>query len=336
MDTFTVGFAEKDYDETIYARSLASTNGLEYHELKIGNRESADILPRIIWFHDEPLTHANSLQIHMICRYAREYVKVLLTGEGADELFGGYPRYYICKLGSIFLRQNYWVRKSILHALDMVSERRITKLRSSLGRIDKDLVLWNAEFMRWDRYAYLFERDEPDVSCRAQFLEKTWDPSLDALDNLLLFEQKTYLQAILHRQDKMSMGASIESRVPLLDNMMVSLAGSIPARKKINYFQLKRLFKKSAAENIPKKIVYKKKVGFGVPIGMWLMDRNGMGRYLDTLLERAPSLYSINKHRLCKIVEEHTSGTVDHEDILWPLINFTLWDQLFIVERTKV
>jgi asparagine synthase (glutamine-hydrolysing) len=329
MDTFTVGFEETEYDETKYAKLLAQSSGLTYHDIRVGNKEFADFLPRAIWYHDEPLTHANSVQIYLICRYAKQFVKVLLTGEGADELFGGYPRYYICKLGSYFSRLGSNTQKIVLHILDRVSERRVKKLQFYLGLNDQQLVLMNAEFVNWNKLLKILDHEKIDISQRIELLEKSWDPKLDLMDNLLAFEQKSYLQAILVRQDKMSMGASIESRVPILDNEMVILANSIPAGKKIKYMQPKHLFKKGAARTIPKKIVYKRKVGFGVPIGSWLKEVKGMGRYLDLLLDRANNLEGISKNKLEQIITEHRSGSDNHEDLLWPLINYALWDQTF-------
>jgi len=329
MNTFTVGFQESEYDETRYAKMLASSFGLNYHDIKVGNKEFADFLPQAIWYHDEPLTHANSVQIHLICKYAKQFVKVLLTGEGADELFGGYPRYYICKLGNYFYKLNSYTQKSVLHTLNLIPERRIQKLRSFLGQRDQELVLLNAEFVKWNKLSRILDHDQPEISQRVQLLDRTWNPNLDIMDNLLIFEQKSYLQAILIRQDKMSMGASIESRVPILDNQMVSLANSIPARKKINYLQPKHLFKKSATKNIPKKIVYKRKVGFGVPIGFWLRDKDGMGRYLDLLMDRADYVDGVNRTKLEEMIKDHKSGKENHEDIIWPLINYVLWDQIF-------
>jgi asparagine synthase (glutamine-hydrolysing) len=329
MNTFTVGFQESEYDETNYARMLADTFGLVYHDIRVGNKEFADFLPKAIWYHDEPLTHANSVQIYLICKYAKEYVKVLLTGEGADELFGGYPRYYICKLGHYFLKLGSYAKKTAIHALNYIPERRIQKLTSFLGQGDQELVFMNAEFAKWSKISKVLDHDQPDLSNRLQLLEKTWKTNMDLMDNLLIFEQKSYLQAILARQDKMSMGASIESRVPILDNQMLSLANSIPARKKINYLQPKHLFKKGATRNIPRDIVYKKKVGFGVPIGLWLRDTSGMGRYLDLLLDQAEDIEGINKRKLEDMVMEHKSGKENHEDVLWPLVNYALWHQIF-------
>jgi asparagine synthase (glutamine-hydrolysing) len=131
-------------------------------------------------------------------------------------------------------------------------------------------------------------------------------------------------------KDKMSMAASMEIRVPILDNEMISLAQTIPARVKMKRLQPKYLFKKAAARNIPGKIVYKKKIGFNIPLADWFRDHNGLGRYLDQTIDGIDKIDGLNKTKTEKIITEHKSGLQNHEDILWPLINYVIWRQKFI------
>jgi asparagine synthase (glutamine-hydrolysing) len=325
LKTFTVGFEEEAYDETPQARLLADTYNLDYHELKIGNKEFADTLPLAIHYHDEPLNHANSVQIYLICKYAKQYVKVLLTGEGADELFGGYPRYYICNLGDRFERLSKPMQRIIPHLLNILPFRKIRKLKDSFGMTPRDLVLWNAAFNKNKVVAWLLDKEKPDIQNRSKMLDENWKAHLTTMDNLLLFERMAYLHGILIRQDKMSMAASIESRVPILDNEMIDLADSISTDVKIRNLQPKHLFKLAATQIVPRQIVYKKKVGFGVPMASWLRDSRGMGRYCDFLIESSDRIEGLNRKKLEGLVKQHQSGAADNDDILWPLINYSLW-----------
>ena len=329
LQTFTVAFHDRRFDESPYAKMLARHFKLDYREIRTDNKDFADKLVDTIWFHDEPLNHANSVQIYLISRFAREYVKVLLTGEGADELHGGYPRYFICKEGAKFFRLNRWAQNAVVLMLSMLPFRKLQKLRRSLGLTEKDLILWNAQFSTAAKVAWLLDKKEIDIHHRTDMLEKLMRPELDLMDNLLLFEQHAYLQSILMRQDKLSMAASIESRVPMLDNEMLALAASIPSKFKLMKYQPKFLLKKAAAQVVPKEIVYKKKVGFGVPVGDWLRDEKGIGRYLTLLLDVSGTIDGIRREKVEKIVKEHRGGLHNHEDILWPLINYAIWQDKF-------
>ena len=329
LKTFTVGFHEIEYDETPFAKLLAATSGLEYHEVKIDNGLFSDVLPLSIWFHDEPLCHANSVQMYLLCKYAREHVKVMLTGEGADELFAGYPRYMIAKMGELYNHTNAELAKVVKAVLGAIPVRKANKIADNLGLSDRDLVLWNAAFVRREKVAWLLANENIDLSARYKLLGKSWDNSLSLFDNLLIYERKSYLQPILMRQDKMSMAASIESRVPLLDNEMLEVANLIPYRYKIRYATPKHIFKKVAVRHIPSEIVYKKKVGFGVPVDEWLRDRDGLGRYLDMLLDMSSGVHIVSKSNLESIVDAHRKMKADHGDILWPMVNYVIWKDKF-------
>ncbi|HEY1303298.1 MAG TPA: asparagine synthase (glutamine-hydrolyzing) [Vicinamibacterales bacterium] len=325
MKSFSVGFSELDFDETGEARQVAALGGLEYHEVKSDSGKFSSLLPRIIWHNDEPLTHANSLEIYNLCRYAREHVKVLLTGEGADELFGGYPRYYLCRLGETYERIPAVLQPAIRLATDWLSRNRGRRPRFFLGMTPRDLVFWNAAFARPDKVAWLMDKSELALSNRRALLDETWQDDLSLLDNLSLHEIQNYLQPILLRQDKMSMGASIEARVPILDNDIVDVALSIGAREKIRNLTPKYLFKKAAAKDLPSGIVHKRKIGFGVPVGTWMRKNGALEGFLDRLNDQRCKFPGVSPVKLEKLIHEHREGVVDHQDILWPLLNYSVW-----------
>jgi asparagine synthase (glutamine-hydrolysing) len=329
LKTFTVGFHEAEYDETPYAKLLALHAGLEYHEIKIDGRQFADALPQVIWFHDEPLCHANSVQMYLLCKYAREHVKVMLTGEGADELFAGYPRYMISRIGEIMNHSGGNLTTLFKMAVGAIPLRKAKKLAENIGLSNKDLLLWNSVFAHRVNVSRLLNLDDIDLYHRRELLDKTWNDDATLFDNLLIYERKSYLQPILMRQDKMSMAASIESRVPVLDNEMLDIADSIPYEYKIRKLTPKSIFKKVAVRHIPKSIVYKKKVGFGVPVDEWMCDRAGLGRYLELLMDMSGTMDNINNVKLKSMISDHLNRKSNHGEILWPLINYAIWRDKF-------
>jgi asparagine synthase (glutamine-hydrolysing) len=329
MNSFSVGFSEPGFDETREAKEVAARGGLKYHEVWSDAAKFADDLPKAIWHNDEPLSHANSLEIFNLCSYAREHVKVLLTGEGADELFGGYPRYYLCRLGECYNRLPFVLRSPFRFALDRLSRGRGKNPGDFLGMRPQDLVFWNSAFARPQKVAWLMDKIEPSLGERRRLMDKSWQEGLSLLDNLLLFEFCSYLQPILLRQDKMSMGASIEARVPILDNSMVDLAFSIKGEEKIKNLKSKYLFKRAAIRDLPSWIVHKRKVGFGVPVGRWMKKKEPLERFLDLLCDERASLPEVNPARLEHMVKEHREGVADHQDILWPLVNYAVWRSVF-------
>jgi asparagine synthase (glutamine-hydrolysing) len=333
IKTFTVGFDEPFYNEIPYARLLAHSCGFDYHDFIFGNKKFADSLEKSIWHHDEPLLFANAVQNRLICRYAREFVKVVLTGEGADELFGGYPRQYLSKLQNQYLLLSNAIQRLIPPALKYLPFNKIKTLRKYLVSSPYELVLLNAATAEKEKLIWLFDKEDFNISNRIEQLNRVWQKNLDTIDNLLLFDQQTYLRAILIMKDKMSMAESMELRVPILDNEMISTAHAIPGNIKIKHLQTKYLFKKAAAIHIPRQIVYKKKIGFLVPIDKWLRDKAGMGRYLDQLNDTANKIEGINKIKLEKMIKEHESGTKNHNAVLWSLINYVIWRQQYIDAR---
>lgn len=325
LKTFTVSFFESTYDESAYARLLADSAGLEYHQIRVDGKTFADTLPKVIWYHDEPLCHANSVHMYLLCKYARQFVKVLLTGEGADELFAGYPRYQIIRFCDAYNKLNPSFASLVKLVLKGIPARKIAKIVSNLGLGARELALWNSSFATKEKVSWLLDTGEIAFDARSSLLNNVWNDQASLFDNFLLYEQKSYLQPILMRQDKMSMAASVESRVPILDNEMLEVANAIPYQYKVRNFSPKHVFKKVAEKHISEKIVYKKKVGFGVPVDEWLRDRSGLGRYLDLLLDTAQSISQINKPKVERLISEHLSRKCNHGDVLWPLVNYSIW-----------
>lgn len=327
IHAFTVGFKEAGFNEADLAAKVAEENDMQHHVKSFSPEEFAQTLPKVLWFNDEPLTHANSVQIYLICKYARQHVKVLLTGEGADELFGGYPRYYMAKLGYLFASLGP-IGRLAGALLGLVPGRKLSKLANMLGLSKEQLVTNNSRFVAPDDVEQLFVNPETEDH-RARLKAQVCNDQDSMLDNLLIFEMQSYMQPILSRQDKMSMAASMESRVPILDNVVMDLALKIPASTKIKRFQPKDLLKKVAVDHIPNENIYGKKQGFGVPVGQWMREQEQMKTYLTDIVDFNWQEEGVDAKVVERLVHEHQSGARDHGDLLWPLVNYVLWTKVF-------
>ena len=191
-------------------------------------------------------------------------------------------------------------------------------------------LIHNSRFVPLIDYRRL-QAKELDIGERLRILEDSKGRFSSDLSSLLYLDQRSYLSCILIRQDKMSMAASVESRVPFLDYRIVEWSRLLPDGVKIRRFTNKWIVKKMAERWLPREIVYRNKVGFGVPLAPWLRNPRGMGRFLDLLGERRSEERGYFDPQAVKgLIEEHRSGKADHSEVLWGLLNMELWHRRFI------
>ncbi len=334
LNTFSVGFHEAAFDESRYAEMVSKKYGTRHHQLKVDNLTFADSLPRLIWHNDEPLNHANSVQIYHISKLAKQFVTVVLTGEGADELFAGYPRYLIAGAYQNFLWMPQFARYLLRELSRWGYSRRAKKLGQFLPLSLPEATVLNSCSADWtfvNRILKVNSDPHSIIESRLSLLEDANLTPENKVQNLLRLELKTYLVSILNRQDKMSMAASVEARVPFLDYRLVEWGLRIPIGLKLKGFQTKFIVKRLGERMLPKEIVHRKKSGFGVPISSWLRDKKGMGRYLDLFSEpRFEQRDYLKTQVVQRLAQEHLSGKADHGEILWGLINLELWHRIFL------
>jgi asparagine synthase (glutamine-hydrolysing) len=329
INTFSVGFHEAAYDESAYAKMAARACGSVHHELRIDEAEYASLLPQLIWHHDLPLNFANSVHIYAVSTLARKHVTVVLTGEGADELFGGYPRYYIPRLLGHFNRIPKALRGGILGLLKNGPDHRLRKLGSFAGRSADEVLLFNctgidaAAVQRLVRFPLSLE-------FRSACINEARRSGLDEVSALAQLDFQTYLVSILNRQDKMSMATSIEARVPFLDNELIDFARSLPLSFKQTLKHRKRVLKDVALRYLPKEIIYRRKSGFGVPLPQWFAGKGPMATLLSESLEANTSSW-FDAKTLRQLLDEHRAGTADHSELLWGVLNLQLWRGRFSI-----
>jgi asparagine synthase (glutamine-hydrolysing) len=259
-------------------------------------------------------------------------VTVLLTGEGADELFAGYTRYWAPQLSRCYRLLPEPVQRLAERLIGQGEVRRLGKLRHLLPLDPFNGAIRNSAFVAPDVLQTIWVKSpQAELSFRRNCL--SYQPGIkisELVNNMLVLDQLTYLVAILDRQDKMSMAASVESRVPILDHRLVEFANSLPLSLKMRFGKNKVLLKKVALQVLPRAIVERRKVGFGVPVSLWLRDENGLGRYLDPLVHEGLGQWDcIDRSALKRLVDEHRSGVRDHGDILWILTSLEAWRQVF-------
>lgn len=332
INTFSVGFHEQSYDESAYARMAATACGSRHHELRIDEREYAELLPRLIWHHDLPLNFANSVHIYAVSQLARQHVTVVLTGEGADELFGGYPRYYIPRLLGHVGRLPQMMRAPLAALMRSAPDHRIRKLGQFIGRSADETLLFNCTGTDGATTLRILSRHGAmPLEFRTSCIQDARYRGLDEVTALAQLDFQTYLVSILNRQDKMSMATSIEARVPFLDNEIIDFAHSLPLDFKQTFRHRKRVLKDVALRYLPAEIVHRRKSGFGVPLQPWFAGSGPMGRLLDEAL-RSPSINElVDATAVNALLSEHRAQRADHSELLWGLLNLQLWRQAYHV-----
>jgi asparagine synthase (glutamine-hydrolysing) len=335
--SFGVGFDEGGYNELSYARLVAEKVGAEHHEVTISAADFFSALPRMVWQEDEPIAFPSSVSLYFVSRLAAEHVKVVLTGEGADELFLGYNRYRVTAWNER-LGRPYWAvmprraRDGMSRAAGGLPPRlRKYATRSFLGQPPGPRALFCENFsvfhqsLREDLLAQSCSRDP-----YAQALKRYQAAPGGTLDRMSHADLQTYLVELLMKQDQMSMAASVESRVPFLDTPLVEYAAAMPGRYKLNGWKTKAVLRDAVKDILPPEILARGKMGFPVPMGEWL--RGDFSALLDEFVlgERARARALFRPEALQSLVEEHREGARNHADRLWSLLNLELWQRIFI------
>lgn len=333
INTFSVGFEEPAFDEGKYARLAASTCGTRHHELRVSETQFAELLPKLIWHHDLPLNFANSVHIFAVSRLARQHVTVVLTGEGADELFGGYPRYSLPRLADLPRSAPRTVRRALAELLRLAPDRRARRIATMWDRPTEDALLFNSTNITPEAIADLLGQSlKPDtLSVRRRLVASAIAHHANPYAAVAELDFQTYLVSILNRQDKMSMATGLEARVPFLDNEVIDLARSLPQDYKQTLRHRKRVLKGVALRYLPRRIVERRKSGFGVPLADWFRGKGPMARLLQDVADSDRLRAVIEPNQLANLIAEHRAGERDHAELLWGLVNLGLWRQIFAV-----
>jgi asparagine synthase (glutamine-hydrolysing) len=344
IETFAVGYQEEAYSELRYARAVAEHIGSIHHEIRVSSGDFFDALPKLIWHEDEPLAWPSSVSLYFVARLASERVKVVLTGEGSDETLGGYARYPWTISNSRFdhiyrsvlpsgLRR--WIREKIGESDRLGAAARRRFQHTFLGRATDT---WSSFYFD-NFYCAFSESDQSDLliptaqnhpgSAYRDTMAYWENAKGDLLDRLLYTDIKTYLVELCMKQDQMSMAASIESRVPFLDHVLVEFAASIPARFKTRGMSGKLILKSAVKDLLPKSIIHRRKMGFPTPLATWIL-----GPQLTTIEQMLLSPRTMSRRvfrpgAVQRLFAEHRANHRDHSDRIWRLLNFEIWQRIF-------
>jgi asparagine synthase (glutamine-hydrolysing) len=340
VKTFAVGYEEEAYSELAYARQVSQSIGTDHHEVVINSDDFFNALPRLVWHEDEPISWPSSISLYFVSRLAAEQVKVVLTGEGSDELFAGYHRYQHYLFNRRWADRYQWapgfVRNGVrgfVETSSLLSGDLRRKLQHTfLGREG------SVESLQLDNFYGAFSAAERRTMLSGSGLDSAnpyvsylryWNArsGSSTLSQMLFADQKTYLVELLMKQDQMSMACSIESRVPFLDHTFVEFAARVPDHLKIHENSGKYIMKRAVEDLLPRDIIYRKKMGFPTPLRQWFRERKSDPLF-GLLLDRNAFLADyINLDYVRELVGRHRSGTEDATDRIWRLLNLQVWGE---------
>lgn len=339
LKSFSIAFEEKSFDESVYSRKVADVIGSEHHELTVTSAMMAELVPNLMDVLDEPLADSSVVPTYFLSRFAREHLKVVLGGDGGDEMFAGYPTLQAHRLIEYYER---WVPFRLRAS---VVPRLIGALPVSKDNISLDFkarrfisgrgVPMASRHHRWlgsftpDEKQQLFvpelRQEEMDTYEVAYSHQRRCDAH-ETMNQLLYLDTKLYLEGdILTKVDRASMANSLEVRVPLLNHRLAEYVAEVPHQLKLHGLQTKFLLKKAMADTLPKEIVRRPKKGFNAPVGYWI---NGS---LKELVRDQLSSEKITREGFFdaayvqKLVKEHADGERDHRKLIWTLLVFELW-----------
>ena len=330
--TFTVGYDNKKYSEIDYAKEFSDKINVSNVSKKISKEEYFKEFSNVQYYMDEPLADASAVMLYFLSKTASKHVKVCLSGEGADEIFGGYNIYHEPYSVSWYNKIPYFIRKCI--GILVYPFRNYTGF-NFLYRRSKKIE---------DRYignAFIFEPNDAKKIVNFNYGNKTYKdftkPYYDKVSDLDVVTKMQYIDFnfwliydILLKADKMSMANSLEVRVPYLDREVIEYASKLPSKYKIVGNETKYAFRKFAKEELADKVADKKKLGFPVPIREWLKEDDVYQEVKNMFLE---SGYFFKPKKIIKLLDDHKAGKRDNSRKIWTIYTFLVWYQEYFIKR---
>jgi asparagine synthase (glutamine-hydrolysing) len=344
VKSFSIGFEEGSFDESPYARLVANHLGTEHHELVLTSRMAAEMVPTITDFLDEPFGDSSLIPTLLLSRFAREHVKVVLGGDGGDELFAGYPTLVAHRLIQYYERAVPWGIRAY------IAPRLLERMPVSFNNISLDFKLrrflsgrgvplqerhhrWLGSFVDEEKELLLQEWLKPvlrDTYTPVYLHAQECDANLP-LNQVLYSDMKLYLEGdILYKVDRASMAASLEVRVPFLNRDMVQFATALPLELKLHRLTGKFLLRKSFRHVLPDEVLKRPKKGFNMPVAHWLSSEL-RDLTIDMLSEERIRRQGFFQYAYIKrLLDEHFSQQRDNRKLLWTLLIFQLWYARYI------
>ena len=329
--TFSIGFREAGYDESGYAREVARHLGTDHHEKICTPEEALTLVRKIPEAYDEPFADSSAIPTMLVSEFTRQHVTVSLSGDGGDELFCGYPRYDWVRQGAVVQGIPGFLRRPLASLLARIPVHKIQRGAES--------ILYDDPAEMYFHTVGIFERRRigeivPQVADDSglSYFRTFRDPRAGGIvERAMATDIRTYLvDDILAKVDRASMAYSLEARVPLLDHRVVEFAARLPMGLKVRGGETKHLLRKVLYRHVPKELIDRPKMGFGIPVNRWL--RNELRPLLDEYLngERVRREGFLRPEGVDRVVREHLSGRRDHQYRLWALLVFGMWRERYL------
>ncbi len=344
VESFTIGFEEGSFDESQYARRVARHLNTQHNEMVLTSRQAVDLVGEISNFMDEPFADSSIIPTYLLSRFARQKVKVVLGGDGGDELFAGYPTVLSHRLIGYYERLVPWALRAY------VAPRVMDHLKVSFDNISLDFRMrrflagrgvplidrhqrWLGSFVDEEKASLLQNWVKPVLreTYHQSYEYARYSDAKEPLNQVLFNDLKTYLEGdILYKVDRASMAASLEVRVPFLNREVVHFANDLPLDLKLHNFTGKFLLKKMMKGRLPDDIIWRPKKGFNMPVAYWLS-----GDLKELMLDMLSESF-VNRQGLFdypyiqQITAEHFQHRKDNRKLLWTLLMFQLWYRSYI------
>jgi asparagine synthase (glutamine-hydrolysing) len=340
VKTFSVGFAADRYNELEHAALVAREFGTDHHPMTVTPQDFISHLPALIAYRDAPVSEPSDIAIYLLSKEASRSVKMVLTGEGSDELLGGYRKHSAERLAWMYWSVPRSLRQGLVTPLVQRLPFRYRNIKIALASLNCED--WRERYVRWfgamdhaERRALVRLRvDEREAREHLPPFDAHAETS--ALRRILYFDQTSWLpDNLLERGDRMTMAASIEARVPFLDHKLAEFAATLPDDWRTDRFRGKRVLREAARSVLPRSVTERRKVGFRVPLDEWFVGQ--MRDYLCDHLRSADSLTRnyYNTAVLDRVVDEHTRGVQTHDKLLWTLLNLEIWHRQYRSPATQ-
>lgn len=320
LHTFSIELDHQDYDESHFQRLVAKNFGTQHHGVKMNASDYTEELKRATYYMDAPIVHFGCVFLMKLCRSIRDISKVVLTGEGADELFTGYWRHkptYIQNIIFQLQRHNYrgqWLPN-------------ISKLGTLKHLLSEDIILNSHRYQEPSDFEQFFTCKAVVNNQRERYSKLVSDNYIDAN---LAYDQLTYITSVLDRQDKLSMSHSVEARVPYCHQQLYTYFNAIPSHYKVYNGMRKAILKQCANKHLPSKLVHRRKNGLRLPVFNWYRDKNNVGQYLDLFFDntaRQRGIYNIAF--IEKAIAGFIAGNNRYAKAMTMLVNLELWHRAF-------
>jgi asparagine synthase (glutamine-hydrolysing) len=343
VKSFSVGFAERSFDESRYARQVAQHLGTDHHELTLEPSMLLELIPKLPTLLDEPLGDASIIPTYLLSAFTRRHVKVALGGDGGDELFAGYPTVQAHRLAGYYNRAPRLLRKGLIEPV--VGRLPVSRANLSFDFRAKRFVSgaahpvherhrrWMGSFTAEERTVLLSSdvRDRLAAGGHVKLAELDGAELRDPINQVLLMDMRLYLENdILVKLDRASMMASLEGRVPLLNNDFVEYATRLPLTMKLRGLRSKFLLKRALRGLLPDSILNRPKKGFGIPVADWF--RGPLKEQMLSVLsaERIARKGFFDGAAVAALVGDHLAGRRDNRKQLWTLFVFELWHDGYV------